>query len=406
MLPFGSVFFFVFVVKVVILTSSTGTGHNMRARAFEDWANSPEGSRFGMDITIHQTLEGTHQLYNIGVEIYNWIQRLAPRLHHIYWNFLERVKLLGAAKRIIGRKNFVDALRELKPDVLISTHPHLNHGFFEIAKKTLGDQLKCVTYCGELYGGYGFSRQWVNPESDCFIGAVQEACDAAKSLGMPDNRNWVGGFLLKPPFYSGRISEEERVRFIREELNMDPDRFILVLGTGANGANNHLEKLEFIYSHGIRPQVVALCARNNLIYDAINIWDSRHPSMRVQPMRYYDKMFKLLQCATAVVARPGTGLTSEAIYLGCPIISNGIGGLMPQEIITVKYCRKHHLGLEIKRAGELPGIIKRWMDHPEEIRRIRENLAKVKPERTPIDILAKISQIVNEDRMARGDGLG
>ena len=64
------------------------------------------------------------------------------------------------------------------------------------------------------------------------------------------------------------------------------------------------------------------------------------------------------------------------------------------------------MGLEIKRAGELPGIIKRWMDHPEEIRRIRENLAKVKPERTPIDILAKISQIVNEERMARGDGLG
>ena len=123
----------------------------MRARAFEDWANTPEGREFGLDINIHQTLEGTHPIYNIGVETYNWIQRLAPRLHHVYWNFLEQVKLLGDAKRIFGRKNFVETLELYKPQILISTHPHLNHGFFELAKKTLGaNKVTCITYCGEL----------------------------------------------------------------------------------------------------------------------------------------------------------------------------------------------------------------------------------------------------------------
>ncbi|MCG8527851.1 MAG: UDP-N-acetylglucosamine--LPS N-acetylglucosamine transferase [Opitutales bacterium] len=363
----------------------------MRARAFEDWANSEAGKKFGLEITIHQTLEGTHPIYNIGVETYNWIQRLFPRAHHLYWNFLEQVKLLGAAKRIFGKRNFIETLELYQPHILISTHPHLNHGFFEIAKQQLGrDKVTCITYCGELFGSYGFSRQWVNPDSDLFIGAVDETCEAANALGMAPDKSWVGGFLLKPKFYDAPMTEEEKREFIVEELEMDPDKFILVLGTGANGANNHLDKLEFIYSQGIRPQVVALCARNNLIYDSINLWDRRHPSMKVKPLRYTDKMAQLLQCASAVVARPGTGLTSEAIYLGCPIISNGIGGLMPQEIITVRYCRKHNIGRAIKRAGELPVIIKEWMDKPEVLKEIRANLLRIRPKMRPLDVIGKV----------------
>ena len=374
----------------------------MRARAFEDWANTEEGKAFDLDITIHQTLEGTHPIYNIGVETYNYIQRLAPRLHHIYWNFLEQVKLLGAAKRIFGRQNFIETLHLYQPEILISTHPHLNHGFFEIAKQSLGaNNVTCITYCGELFGSYGFSRQWVNPDSDLFIGAVEETCEAAQALGMRPEKNWVGGFLLKPNFYEPPMTEAERVQFVREELQMDPDKFILVLGTGANGANNHLDKLEFIYSQGIRPQVVALCARNNLVYDSINLWDRRHPSMRVKPLRYTDKMAELLQCASAVVARPGTGLTSEAIYLGCPIISNGIGGLMPQEIITVKFCRKHNLGGTVKRAGDLPFIIKQWMDRPDELREIRKNLLRVRPKPTPLDVIRKVVEVAKQRNGAR-----
>ena len=81
-------------------------------------------------------------------------------------------------------------------------------------------------------GSYGFSRQWVNPDSDLFIGAVEETCEAAAACGMDSDKNWAGGFLLKPPFYTSHMTSEEKNQFIREELKMDPDKFILVLGTG------------------------------------------------------------------------------------------------------------------------------------------------------------------------------
>ena len=77
-----------------------------------------------------------------------------------------------------------------------------NHGYFEAARAFLGrDRVRCVTYCGELAGGYGFSRNWVNPEADLFIGPVAETCEAAIALGMPKEKTKVGGFLLRPEFY-------------------------------------------------------------------------------------------------------------------------------------------------------------------------------------------------------------
>jgi hypothetical protein len=36
------------------------------------------------------------------------------------------------------------------------------------------------------------------------------------------HKNWVGGFLLKPDFYQSYMSEEEKEKFIREELTNGP----------------------------------------------------------------------------------------------------------------------------------------------------------------------------------------
>ncbi|MBC8039722.1 MAG: UDP-N-acetylglucosamine--LPS N-acetylglucosamine transferase, partial [Opitutaceae bacterium] len=71
---------------------------------------------------------------------------------------------------------------------------------------------------------------------------------------------------------------------------------------------------------------------------------------------------------------PGTGATSEAIQLGTPLIHNGIGGIMPQELITVRYCRQHacaRLGLSPREiARELLDLLA----NPAALATLRENL--------------------------------
>ena len=171
----------------------------MRARAFQEWAQAEPSLEISAQ--LHRPLEKSHELYAFGVWLYNWIQRTAPFLHHAYFNFLEVVPIVRTGKPL-GAAKYRKVLEELQPDVLLSVHDSLNHGFFEYAREVLGhDRVKCVTYCGELSGGYGFSRHWVNPSADLFIGAVPETCEAAVRLGMAPERTQVGGFLLRRFFY-------------------------------------------------------------------------------------------------------------------------------------------------------------------------------------------------------------
>src|ERR1700733_6117313 len=160
-------------MRVLVLSSSTGGGHDMRARAFLAW--SQRCAEFQIHAQIHRPLDNGHMLYRFGVGLYNWIQNHAPRLHHVYFNFLEATRPCHSARRMFGAKKFAQTLEEVRPDVLLSVHGSLNHGYFEIARKVFGNgKVRCVTYCGELFGGYGFSRNWVNPSADLFFGAVAE----------------------------------------------------------------------------------------------------------------------------------------------------------------------------------------------------------------------------------------
>jgi len=383
--------------RVLVLTSSTGGGHNMRAKALKAWSETPAGREVGLKVTIHQTLEQTHGLYRFGVNLYNRIQQFWPKLHHLYFNFLEHACLHDHPGKIWGADRFVKVIKDLRPDILLSTHAHLNHGFFELARQHGNNpRLKLVTYCGELSGGYGFSRHWVNPRIDLFIGAVEETSAAAADLGMPDARNWVGGFLLDPEFYGPTMDHGQRTRYLREELELDPDRFTVVLSTGANGANNHLRALRSLERAGVYPQVVALCGRKEETISEIHDWLRHRSGFQVRALPYYAKMSQLLQSASCVLARAGTGTTSEAIVSCCPIVLNGIGGVMPQEKITVDYCASKGIARVLHRTHQLPICLNEWMRNEGEYRRVRERIAALRPQREPIGILERLRALGEE----------
>lgn len=388
-------------MRVLILTSSTGGGHNMRARSFIEWSQLERPQR--MQAKMHKALESTNELLAFGVRAYNWIQRTYPGLHNVYFNLLEVAAPCDRPAKIFGQDRFRRVLDEEAPDLVLSVHGFLNHGFFDLARQHL-PTVRCVTYCGELFGRYGFSRHWVNPRADLFIGAVDETCARARELGMPENRSVVGGFLLHPAFYQTPQVPAERRHFLSANLGLDPARFTLLLSTGEHGANNHLALLTALrdrlplHLQG-RLQVIALCGRSDETFQAVRSWNQANQNFLVRPLPYADSfhMSRLLQCSNAVVVRPGTGSTSEAIQTACPIIFNGIGGFMPQERITLRYARRRGFSSEIEEAGGLPPILSPWLEDVDDIgyHGKRECMIAARPRQHPLDIL---SAVVNAPR--------
>lgn len=365
----------------------------MRASAFEAW--SRENSLAGLGVVTErlQTLETVHPLYRFGVDIYNQIQKTVPWLHHLYFCFLEQAALHQKASQILGRHEFINILEQVKPDVVLSTHAHLNHGFFEIARQVLGRrQVRCVTYCGEFFGGYGFSRFWVNPDADLFLGATYETCKEASLLGMPNTKNRVAGFLLKPHFYEPPLTQSAKNRYIENTLQLNPERPIVVLSTGANGANNHIDCLESLERANSDFQIVALCGRDTHSLKRVNDWASHHPHLAVRALPHLDKIHWLMDAASVIFARAGTGTTSEAILRGCPIIFNGLGGVMPQEYITLKFARKYRIASLISNVSEMPIVLNSVLQ-PSQLNDQRQRIARLRPTQFPHGIFQIIAQL-------------
>lgn len=322
------------LMKLLVLSASTGGGHDMRAFALSDWWME----KGGKESEVYHPLENTFLGYRAGCELYNIIQKKLPLLHFAYFHFLEFAAMHRKASHIIGGQKFVRKIQAYSPDLIVSTHAHLNHGYYELSRLPSSKASQFVVYCGELADGQGFSRHWINPKNDLFISPFEEGIRAAQKRGMPTEKTLIGGPLLRKPFYQEN-QKFDRIKVIKA-LGFDSQIPIFLLATGANGVNRHISVLKELSNSMIHCQVLALCGTNEKTYQGI-INLSLNDCVKVVPYRRItaDSMVEFLRASTWMLARPGAGLTTEAIATGCPVIFDLSGGCMPQEKNNLNFWR-------------------------------------------------------------------
>jgi len=342
-------------MKLLILSASTGGGHDMRAFALQSWWKKGEGR----EAVVTHPLESGSIFYRFGTELYNVIQKKAPWLHTFYFSFLEHAKLHRSTRMLLGKKKFLQSIRDHKPDIILSVHAHLNHAYFKLAK-TWNPAVRFVVYCGEFADGHGFSKHWVNPHTDLFTGPFSSTCEAAIKYGMPQNKVKEAGFILREPFY--REKDIHRTTKYLKSLGINPEEKFILLGTGANGTNNHpqvyRELTRSINLHKYR-QVVALCGKNETTLKNL-ISQARKSKVKLIALSKVDAegMVALLSHAACLLARPGAGLSAEAVAMNTPMIFNLWGGVMPQETNNLNYWElKTGRYVSIRTPQELPALL-------------------------------------------------
>jgi processive 1,2-diacylglycerol beta-glucosyltransferase len=367
--------------RLLVLTSASGAGHDTHAQATATWCERLYGEQ--VEVTIVHALEDSSRFYRYGVAFYNFIQRRMPWFHHIYYNIVELLDLLNPGTVSFGRDYYIHLLRQTRPDAILSVMDCLNRGYFELAKSVLGPEVKCATYCTEFTGGYGFSRNWVNPRGDYFLARTREAADEAMRRGMAPERTRVAGHWAPLAFYEPALSPEEKAAYLRDVLHLDPNRFTLLLSTGGAGAQNHAAILRVLFPLGDRLQVIALCGRNVGARARLETWAGQQAPFAVRTLGFTDQMPKLLQVSSAVVARAGATTAGEALLCGCPVIFNALGGIMPQELPTWRYFRARAIGFVAHRPSAICDITRRWLDQSGAYAQLRERMKTARDATTP-----------------------
>jgi UDP-N-acetylglucosamine:LPS N-acetylglucosamine transferase len=366
-------------MRVLIYTSSGGTAHDSAAEAIQQWL-----ARLlpATEVRVDQVLERSSVTYRGGVELYNWIQRRSPWLHQLYWRAMELEDLIKPGTVLFGRRYLIRELQAFRPDLLISTHPHINRGHFNLAKRVVGPQLRCVTCCTELGGGFGFSRNWLSRHSDLFwtITAEVEAEVQRRRPGLPVASL---GPLLYPPYHAAGPAPAQ--------LQGPP---LLVLGTGSNGANNHIPLLEQLVPFAGQIGVLVLCGRRAAVQEQVWEWAAKHRALAVEALGYQgpEAMAALYRRAWAMVSRPGARTATEALFMACPLVFNHYGTTMPQELLAPRFFRARGLEQSIRKPQDLAALVQGWLADPQAYAALRQRYQQHRLIADPSTVLESITR--------------
>lgn len=363
-------------IRILVLTSSTGGGHDARAQAFAEWVFELYQHR--VEVRIEQLLERSSVVGRWGVSFYNWLQKHAPWLHHPYYMLVEGLSLLNRRSVCFGKGYYAKVLRSFRPHLVFSVHDCLNRGYFATARRTLGaENVRCATYCGEFSGGYGYSRNWVDPSVDLYFSRTPTARDYALKLGLRSEQTRVRGHLMRPRCHHDAFDPAKRRRYLLGKLGLRADRFTVLLATGGNGANQHMELLPVLAEFADVAQVIVICGRNReTLAEAIR-WRAQHPEVACFIDGYTDEMHRLVQASDAIFTRGGTTTCAKALHYRCPIVFNAFGGIMPQERLTVKFFERGAASPIVDSTSAFRTVLQNWLRVPgcyEEARAAFESL--------------------------------
>jgi processive 1,2-diacylglycerol beta-glucosyltransferase len=390
-------------VRILILTSSTGGGHDARAEAFADWCFRLY--RHDVDVRIERMLEKSSLVNRAGVNFYNRIQASAPWVHKAFYAVIELLSILNKDTVSFGKRYYLKVLTEYRPHLVFSVHDCLNRGYFQLARKILGaDKVRCATYCGEFSGGWGYSRNWIEPSVDLYISRTRTAQDFALKRGIPAEKCLVRGYLMQPQAHFEIIPPKEREAFREQRLGLKRDLFTVFLATGGNGANNHFELLPSLVERADQCQAIFICGRNKQAYNDLVHWRSSHPEFNCYIEGYSETVHLLMQVSDVIVTRGGTATCAKALHFKCPIIFNATGGIMPQEELTWKYLRNAAASEKIENGADFERLIELWMREPSTYIQMVENFMKLRYEEDPtilIDEVVALAASVSEEKPVR-----
>jgi len=382
-------------VRILVLTSSTGGGHDARAEAFAEWCF--QLYRHDVDVRIEQMLEKSSLFNRTGVNFYNWIQKKTPWMHKVFYTIVEALSFLNRSSVTFGQRYYLEVLEEYRPHLVLSVHDCLNRGYFQLARKVLGgEKVRCATYCGEFSGGWGYSRNWLEPSVDLYFSRTETARDFAVKHGIAAERTRVRGYLMRPRAHLERLSPAARIQYREKELGLRPDLFTVFLATGTNGANNHMALLPTLLRYADRCQVVVVCGRDKAIYNDLIHWRANHPGLNCYIEGFSDVMHLLMQASDVIVTRGGTTTCAKALSFECPIIFNAFGGIMPQERLTWKFFHNGAASETIETAAEFAAIISRWIRDPEAYRAARKDFLDLRYDEDPTLLIDEIVELANE----------
>ena len=382
--------------KVLIMSASTGGGHNRAARAIKEELTNKSINGITIDCEIIDSLKivnGTmDKLISRG---YEKSAKYTPKA----WGGVYKL----TESNLISRNEFKDnpltsiisrKLKKLveikKPDLIIGTH-----AFPMIALSTLKKHSQLHTDGETNTFAEGFHRYYedlnipplmtvltdytthsayIQNEIDYYIAGHEYVKELLIEDGIDEEKIKPYGIPVEKSFLTNRDRET-----VLSELNLDPNKFTVLLMGGSFGAGNIKETLDELVSIDRDFQIIVITGRNKSLKEKLEkslLSIETTIDKNICVLGFTDKMNDLLSSVDILVSKPGGLTTTESLLKEVPMI---IPYFIPgQEEENLDFLSNCGASLRTSKKYTLSVILKVLIDNPDRIKMLKENIKSIK----------------------------
>ncbi|OPJ54706.1 MGDG synthase family glycosyltransferase [Alkalithermobacter paradoxus] len=364
--------------KVLILSASTGGGHNRAAKALEESLLSR----------------------NIACETVDSLKFISPTIDKIISKGYEksaiytpkaygkvyRISDLTVSKSEMNRNIFLKymmikinkLISEKKPDAIIGTHPFPLMAVSKLKKKN-----KFNIPIISILTDYTIHSTWVQDEIDSYIVGDEFVKQLLIEEGIHKDKIHPFGIPIEKSFLN--IKD---INSVKKEFGLE-DKFTVLLMGGSFGAGNVKDAFLDLLNVNHDIQIIVVAGRNESLKEKIEkIMQYRDIDKKVVLLSFTDKISELMSISDVLISKPGGLTTTEALLKEIPMI---IPYYIPgQEEENIDFLLNNGLAMKTTPKYDLNVLIQILIENPCRLNNIKNNMNMIKK----VDSSEKIADLI------------
>ena len=396
------------IKKVLIMSASTGGGHNRAARAIKEELESRTIDNMSIECEIVDSLKLVNNTMDKVISRgYEKSALYTPKAYGSVYRFSETTIAsknefkTNPLTSLMARK-FKHLLNESTPDLIIGTHPFpmialstlkknnnihslsRSESFYKSTKVDIPPMISVLT-------DYTTHSTWIQNEIDYYIVGHEYVKELLVYEGVDSEKVKAFGIPVEKSFLSHRDRET-----VLTELGLSPEKLTVLLMGGSFGAGNIKETLEDLIAIDRDFQILVITGRNEHLKDKLSkMLDSTIHNKNICLLGYTNKMNDILASIDALISKPGGLTTTEALLNDVPMI---VPYFIPgQEEENLDFLTNCGAALRTTKKYSLPVLLKVLIDDPSRLDNLRKNIKSIRKFDSAVNISNLVVDILSSN---------
>ena len=395
------------IKKVLIMSASTGGGHNRAARAIKEELESRTIDNMSIECEIVDSLKLVNNTMDKVISRgYEKSALYTPKAYGSVYRFSETTIAsknefkTNPLTSLMARK-FKHLLNESTPDLIIGTHPFpmialstlkknnnihslsRSESFYKSTKVDIPPMISVLT-------DYTTHSTWIQNEIDYYIVGHEYVKELLVYEGVDSEKVKAFGIPVEKSFLSHRDRET-----VLTELGLSPEKLTVLLMGGSFGAGNIKETLEDLIAIDRDFQILVITGRNEHLKDKLSkMLDSTIHNKNICLLGYTNKMNDILASIDVLISKPGGLTTTEALLNDVPMI---VPYFIPgQEEENLDFLTNCGAALRTTKKYSLPVLLKVLIDDPSRLDNLRKNIKSIRKFDSAVNISNLVVDILTD----------